>query len=265
MVEKALGNGHGGRSRDSSGASVKPSKSAGFSFGKKLREKLKEKGNKDTSPTTAHSQRVISPSSEAELMTLARRMDDAEVIVKRLGKQVNGWPERVKDVWTTQLDLINVWGGITDIDPNEPSEQTAERLKVFKKVLEDILEGPLRHLVSILSKVAGGNYGSPRLTGCLRSFMYIRRTISKQTSCRPFPHSSVSVSIQNHFLLEETQSRRITNGYMLPLYLFPRKASLKTNIWISPYEILHRNISLFIFSWWRNFRLIWKAILGFST
>jgi hypothetical protein len=88
----------------------------------------------------------ISIKAEEELRLHIRRLESAEKVVRRVGKEVNALPEGIRRLWTAQRSLIGVWLKVASLDDTEPAD---ERVSAFAALVDGVLQGPLLVLVSL--------------------------------------------------------------------------------------------------------------------
>jgi hypothetical protein len=88
----------------------------------------------------------ISIKAEEELRLHIRRLESAEKVVRRVGKEVNALPEGIRRLWTAQRSLIDVWLNVASLEDTEPAD---ERVSAFATLIDSVLQGPLLVLVSL--------------------------------------------------------------------------------------------------------------------
>ncbi len=128
----------------------KPKSSVASKFGKRFRkEKSVDKTVRPVS-SIASATITISVTAEAQLREGIARLEAGDKVVRRVGKEVNAWPDKVRDVWLAQRAVMVAWHSCIQLDPTDPQD---ERLEAFAVLTEKVLKGPLATLVSEMSNV----------------------------------------------------------------------------------------------------------------
>lgn len=110
-------------------------------LGKRFR---KDKSKSDGSSSVTASFR-ISIKAEEDLRDCIRQLEAGDRVVRRVGKEVNGWPERVRIVWVSQKSMLDVWAKVVQLESSDPMD---ERINSFKALIDEVLRGPITVLVS---------------------------------------------------------------------------------------------------------------------
>ncbi len=137
----------GVKRRDSGVASqsTEKNKSASGGVALKLGKRFRKDKNKvDTSGHLTPSLK-ISLKAEEELREQIRRFEAGDKVVRRVGKEINGWPERVRILWVSQRSMLDVWTRVVQLESSDPMDG---RIDGFKALIEDVLGGPLMVMVS---------------------------------------------------------------------------------------------------------------------
>jgi hypothetical protein len=88
---------------------------------------------------------VIKNSSLEDLRTLVRRVEEADAITKRLGKEIVGWTAGVRECWVSMNGMGESWGRLVGL-----GEVDEGRVGVWRGVVEGILERVWGELVRSL-------------------------------------------------------------------------------------------------------------------
>ncbi|ORX40906.1 hypothetical protein BD324DRAFT_612521 [Kockovaella imperatae] len=114
----------------------------------------------------------VSEASLSLMKSLAERLEEYEIVVKRMGKEIVFWIAAVKEVLFAEDQLVHAWTRVIRLeDPNVP----ADRLEAFRVVLKDALTGPWTVLnAEIKAQVM------PCLAKLLQAAVNPRRVISRR-------------------------------------------------------------------------------------
>jgi hypothetical protein len=125
-----------------------------FGMSAKLREKFSGK-NKDkdrvasnsslTSMTSTNSFSSIAPGSERPLYEMIARLDAADKVVRKVGKEINMFPDKVRETWQAQKDMMVAWSSVVRLDGSDLGD---ERIDMYANMVDDIMERPWAQLVS---------------------------------------------------------------------------------------------------------------------
>lgn len=78
----------------------------------------------------------ISKTSFALLRDLVARVEEADQVVKRVGKEVLIWTAATKDVLVNERGMIETWCSVVRLESHDPAP---ERLTAFRKVLDGLV------------------------------------------------------------------------------------------------------------------------------
>lgn len=111
-------------------------------FGKN-KEKDKEKGR--SSPVVGSlSHLSISPSSEAEVTMLIRRLESSRTCVQQLGEEIERFPELIRHQSFQMIAVATAWHQAYTLDATDMIDR---RLQVYRNMMELILKYPYVKLV----------------------------------------------------------------------------------------------------------------------
>lgn len=134
-----------GKKRSPGGTAIPSKEPKVFGMSAKLREKFSKNKEKDkgissntiNSSTTSIS--TIVPGSERQLYDLISKMDAADQVVRKVGKEINMWPERVRDTWLAQKGMMVSWSSVVRLDGSDMGD---ERIETYANMVDDIVEKP---------------------------------------------------------------------------------------------------------------------------
>lgn len=109
----------------------------------KFGKRFKKDKERDTTVPGVAAQIVIGAADAEALDGLINRLEQADQVVRRVGKEVNSFPERVREVWSSQRSITDTWQYVVRLDDTDLADQ---RIEMFKAVSEEITNGPLRVL-----------------------------------------------------------------------------------------------------------------------
>jgi hypothetical protein len=120
-----------------------------FGMSAKFREKFgksKDKGSiasmANGSTTTVN---VIVAGSERQLYELVARLDTADQVVRKVGKEINMWPDKVRDTWQAQKNMMISWTSVVRLDGSDLGD---ERIDMYANMVDDLMDKPWQQLVS---------------------------------------------------------------------------------------------------------------------
>lgn len=120
-----------------------------FGMSAKLRERFGKSKDKSVptvgSGPNAAGPSAIVPGSERYLYELAARLDAADQVVRKVGKEINHWPDKMRETWRSQRDMMITWSSLVSLDGSAVAD---ERMEMYIQVVDDILDEPMAVLVS---------------------------------------------------------------------------------------------------------------------
>ena len=87
----------------------------------------------------------ISKTSFGLLRDLVARVDEADQVVKRVGKEVMIWTGASKDVLIVEKGMMETWCKVVQLDPSDP---VPERMAALRRMLEGVIQDVWGDLVS---------------------------------------------------------------------------------------------------------------------
>ena len=122
--------------------------------GKGLKMFRRDKGQALSSPMIPTSSSTLDVNSifdisEASLTLMndmALRLEEYEISVRRIGKEVVYWVASAKEVLFAEDQMINTWTKVMRLDENGPP---ADRMNAFRAALKECLTSPWAELVSL--------------------------------------------------------------------------------------------------------------------
>lgn len=88
----------------------------------------------------------ISKTSSALLRDQVARVEEADQVVKRVGKEVLIWTAATKDVLVNESGMIETWCSVVQLESQDPPP---ERLTAFRKVLDGLIRDVWPDLVCL--------------------------------------------------------------------------------------------------------------------
>lgn len=99
--------------------------------------------DKDSAAPVLAAHATISVVDAETLKGLVERLEQGDQVVRRVGKDINGFSDRVRDTWVSQRAIAETWGYVIRLDDTDPAD---ERIEMFKAVSDEIMNGPWRAL-----------------------------------------------------------------------------------------------------------------------
>jgi hypothetical protein len=130
----------------------------------------------------------ITRTSFGLLRDLVARVEEADQVVRRVGKEIIIWTASAKEILVAEDQLLITWSRVTQLDSSDPP---LDRMREFRRILDNIMAGPWAVLVSLSSPRCVGADGQneeirdrimPIFSKLLESTVNPRKVIVKRES-----------------------------------------------------------------------------------